>query len=79
MQPEPVRSQVTAVLAEPVTVALNCCVPAVETEALVGLRDRSTATAATIVTLAEADLVGSAMLVACTVTVKGEVTELGGV
>ena len=52
--------------------------PAVGTEALVGLMLNKTASAVAIVTLAEADLVGSATLVAFTVTVAGEGTLVGG-
>jgi hypothetical protein len=53
-------------------------VPEARTEALVGLILNRTATAATIFTLAEADLVGSATLVAFTYTVGGEGTFTGG-
>jgi hypothetical protein len=53
--------------------------PAAGTEALVGLMLSSTATAATTATLAEADFVGSATLVALTLTVAGEGTLDGGV
>jgi hypothetical protein len=49
----------------------------VGTEAVVGLMLNKTATAATIVTLADVDLVGSATLVAFTVTVGGEGTFTG--
>jgi hypothetical protein len=52
--------------------------PAVGTEALVGVMLNKTATAPTINTFAEADLVGSATLVAFTVTVAGEGTLDGG-
>ena len=79
LQPEPVSAQVTAVLVVPVTEAVNDCVPVVGTEALAGLRLSNTATAAAIVTLAEVDFVGSAELVAFTVTVAGEGTEDGAV
>jgi hypothetical protein len=78
VQPVPLKTQVTAVLDVPVTLALKSSVPAVGTEALVGLMLNKTATAATIVTLAEADLVGSATLVAFTVTVAGERAIVGG-
>ena len=61
----------------PVTPALKDCVPAVSTEALAGLRLNKTAAAATIVTLAEADFVASAALVALTVTDGGEGTLIG--
>jgi len=73
----PFTLQVTAVFAVPVTVAVNCCVAPVTTEALVGLT--VTATPETIVTDAEADLVGSNWLVAITVTVAGEGTADGAV
>ena len=49
----------------PVTVAVNCCVPLVRIEAELG--DNDTATGALTVTVAEADLVVSAWLVAVTV------------
>ena len=58
----------------PVTLAVKSCMPEVETEALVGLILSKTASAAVTVTLAEADLVGSATLAAFTVTVAGEGT-----
>ncbi len=58
--------QVTAVLAVPVTVAVNCCVAPPTTVALAG--EMLTAiTGAVTVTVAEADLVESATLVAFTV------------
>ena len=57
--------QVTAVLLVPVTVAENCCVPPVWSEADVG--DTEIATGVATVTVAEADLVVSAALVAVTV------------
>ena len=60
-----VADQVTAVLLVPVTVAENCCVPPVRSEADVG--DTEIATGAATVTVAEADLVVSAALVAVTV------------
>jgi hypothetical protein len=60
----PVAAQVTAVLLEPLTVAVNCLVPPVVSEAEVGLTD--TETGAITVIVAEADLVGSAALVAVT-------------
>jgi hypothetical protein len=56
----------------PVTAANKDCIPPAGTEALVGLILRNTATAATTVKLAEADFVGSATLVAITLTVEGE-------
>jgi len=59
-----VADQVTAVLLLPVTVAENCCVPPVRSEADVG--DTEIATGALTVTAAEADLVVFAMLVAVT-------------
>ena len=57
---------VTAVLLVPVTVAVNCCVAPVSNDAAVGLM--LTPTSATV-TVADADFVGSATLVAVTVTV----------
>jgi hypothetical protein len=77
LQPTPLTFQVTAVLEVPVTLALKGCMLAVTTEAFVGLRLNKTATAVTIVTLAEADLLGSATLVALTVTDGGEGTLIG--
>jgi hypothetical protein len=62
----PVADQVTAVLLEPVTVAVNCCVALTRIEAVLG--EIVTATTGTLtVTVAEADLVVSAWLVAVTV------------
>jgi hypothetical protein len=52
---------------------------AVGTEALVGLMLSKTAATATMVTLAEADLVGSATLIAVTLSVAGEGTVIGAV
>jgi hypothetical protein len=63
----------------PVTVAVKEFVPAVGTEALVGLMLSKTAVAATRETLAEADLVGSATLVTVTLRVAGEGTPAGAV
>ena len=57
----------TAVLLEPVTVAVNCCVPLVCSEAEVGESVTATTGAAVTVTVADADLVLSAELVAFTV------------
>ena len=62
----PVVDQVTAVLLLPVTVAVNCCVAPVCSEAEVGLMLTDTAVT---VTVAEADLLVSATLVAVTVNV----------
>jgi hypothetical protein len=61
----------------PVTLALKSCVPTVGTEALVGLMLNKTAAAATIVTFAKADFVGSDMLVAFTLTAAGDGTVAG--
>jgi hypothetical protein len=66
----PVAVQVTDVLLEPLTVAVNCCVPLVASEAEVGLIATDTAGAVAVtVTVADADLVLSARLVAFTVYV----------
>ena len=62
-----VADQVTAVLLLPLTVAVNCCVPLVKMEAEVGEIVTETTGAALTVTVAEADLVVSAALVAFTV------------
>ena len=61
-----VADQVTAVLLEPVMVAVNCCVPLVSMEAEVGEIVIDTTGAALTVTVADADLVVSAVLVAVT-------------
>jgi hypothetical protein len=54
----------------PVTVAVNCCVPPVCNEAEVGLMLTATVGGGSLtVTAAEADLLPSAMLTACTVNV----------
>jgi hypothetical protein len=63
----------------PVTVTLKESVPAVGTEALVGLMLSKTAVAATTEMVAEADLVGSATLVTVTLTVVGVGTLAGAV
>ncbi len=60
-----VADQVTAVLLEPLTLAVNCCVPPASSEAEVG--EIVTATGALTVTVAEADLLVSAALVEVTV------------
>jgi hypothetical protein len=57
---------VTAVLLEPVTAAVNCCVPFVSSEAETGDTLTDTTVVALTVTTADADLVLSAMLVAVT-------------
>jgi hypothetical protein len=77
LQPTPVTFQLTAVFDVPVTLALKVCVPAVAMETLAGLRLNKTAAAATMVTLAEADFVESAALVALTVTDGGKGTLIG--
>jgi hypothetical protein len=63
----------------PVTLAVKESVLAVGTDALAGVILNKTAAAATMVTLAEADLVGSATLVTVTLSVAGEGTLAGGV
>jgi hypothetical protein len=64
----PVADQVTALFVAPVTVAVNCCILPVESEAEVGDIDTDNVGALTV-TVAEADLVVSAALVAVTVSV----------
>jgi len=63
----PVADQVTAVLLLPLTLAVNCCVPPVVSDADPGVMETATTGAALTVTLADADLVVSAALVAVTV------------
>ena len=62
----PVADQVTAVLLEPVTVAVNCCVAPVSSAAETGEMDTATTGGVVTVTVAEADWVLSARLVAVT-------------
>ena len=62
-----VADQVTAVLLLPLTVAVNCCVPPVNSEEEVGEIVIETTGGALTVTVAAADLVVSAALVAFTV------------
>jgi hypothetical protein len=76
LQLVPDTVQVTAVFEVPVTEAANCFVDPTATEVLAGETVRTTV--GTMVTLADADLVGSATLVAFTVTVAGEGTLDGG-
>ena len=59
--------QVTPLLVEPLTVAVNCWVWERVIDAVEGVTD--TETVGVSATVAVADLVGSATLVACTVTV----------
>jgi len=64
-----VALQVTEVLLEPVTLAVNCCVPPVESDAEPGLIVTATVCGALTVTVADADWVVSAALVAVTMNV----------
>ena len=68
--------QVTPVLDEPVTVAVNCWAWEVVRDLVNGVRETATGVSAM---LALADLVGSAALVALTVTVCALVIEAGAV
>ena len=68
----PVAVQVTDVLLLPVTLAVNCCVALPASEAEPGEIDTAT-TGALTVTVADADLVESATLVAVTVKVPAVV------
>jgi hypothetical protein len=70
LHPAPCKLHVTAVFEVPETDAFNCCVAPVPTEVLFGVT--VTATTDIIDTLADAVLLGSAMLVATTFTVGGE-------
>ena len=65
----PLADQVTEVLLDPVTVAVNCWMPPVESEAEVGEMLTETTGGAVTATDAEADFVWSAVLVAVTVYV----------
>ncbi len=62
----PDADQVTAVLEFPLTAAVNCCVPPVESNAEPGEIVTATVVVAVTLTAAEADLLVSAMLVAVT-------------
>jgi len=62
----PVADQVTAALEFPLTAAVNCCDPPVESDAEPGEIVTATVAAAATLTAAEADLLVSAMLVAVT-------------
>jgi hypothetical protein len=77
LHPAPCTFHVTAVFEVPTTDAFNCCVAPVTTEVLAGVT--VTTTTDTMVTLAEAVLLGSAMLVAATVTLGGEGATSGAV
>ncbi len=65
----PVVDHVTELLLNPVTVAVNCCVAPVNSDAELGLIETAPVAEAVTVTVAVADLVVSAMLVAFTVYV----------
>lgn len=73
--PAGLMAQVTVVLANPVTVAVNCCVPPWPNVAVVGL----IITGGLKVTVATEDFVLSATLVAVTVTVCCDATLAGAV
>ena len=70
LQPDPCTLHVVAVLDVPVTEAENCCVAPVATEPLLGLTVTTIPEAT--VTTATADLLGSATLVAITLTLAGD-------
>jgi hypothetical protein len=70
-QPVPAIVQVTAVLDEPVTLALNCFCALTPTWAVVGEIEIPTAPPELMVTVADADLVGSDNKVAVTATIGG--------
>ena len=77
LQPVPARLHVTLVFVEPVTVAVNCCVFPAATSTVAG--EILTATGATIVTVAVANVVGSAAKATLTVTRGGVGIALGAV
>ena len=62
----PEADQVTDVLLDPDTDAVNCCCPPVERLAVLGETEIDTGVGCVTVTTAEADLVESAVLVAVT-------------
>jgi hypothetical protein len=70
LQPAPDTTHETLVLDVPVTVALNCCLLPAVIDTLVGVT--LTETLFPIATLADADWLGAATLVATTVTLAGE-------
>jgi hypothetical protein len=63
----PVADQLTPMFVVPLTLAVNCCVAPVESEAALGETETVTLAGAVTVTVAEADFVLSAALVAVTV------------
>ena len=71
------KDQVTAVFDDPLTAAVNCWVWDAVRDAVNGVRE--TVTGGASATLALADLVGSAALVAVTVTVCALEIEVGAV
>jgi hypothetical protein len=73
------NDQVTAVLPEPVTDALNCCFCDSPIATLDGVTPTTTGAGGTRVTVATADLLGSATLVARTDTVWVAITAAGAV
>jgi len=75
LQPAPCTIHVTAVFDVPTTDAVNCCVAPVATEKLLGVT--VTATTDTMVTVADADLLAAAILVATTLTLGGEGATIG--
>src|SRR4029077_15756801 len=77
LHPVPCTVHVTAVFEFPTTDAFNCCVAPVATEVLAGVT--VTTTTDMIVTVADALLLGSAMLVATTLTLAGEGATSGAV
>jgi hypothetical protein len=77
LHPAPCTVHVTAVFEFPTTDAFNCCVAPVTTEVLAGVT--VTTTTDMIDTVADAVLLGSAMLVATTLTLAGEGATSGAV
>ena len=79
LQPAPETLHRTAMFPVPVTVAVNCCCPFTETCVVGGEIMTVTPAADTMITLAEADFVGSATDVAVTVAADGLGTVGGAV
>jgi hypothetical protein len=77
--PVPLTLQLTALLAKLLTMAMNCCVPFVDTSVNAGDTEIPGCAAARMVTCAVADEVGLAWLVAVIATIAGVGTTAGAV
>ena len=79
VQPVPLNPQVTAVLLDPVTVAVNCCFAPALSDASEGVTATPMEVGATIFTAVEPEMAPFASDVALTVTVFGEGAAAGAV